>query len=187
MASTLDSEADLLSSIDKKAGGEVVERDSVVAEGPIQVEDSLRAARFKHRRQYIALRIVGLTFLVLGITFALLLQDWDPLTTLSGLLILLMPNIQIWRFKRMLLSTPSLYGHHVMTFADDGFHAHNPHMDSHQPWSYFTSFQESEDDFLLISGKAMSQAVPKHLFESDEQILRVRELLSAHIVGPPKK
>lgn len=154
---------------------------AITVQGDIQAEDSLRAGRYKYRRLFMAYRLVGVTFLILGILSNMYWDELDPVLPVLGTFVALMPSLQLLRYKRVLTKTPSLYGHHVLTFGDDGFRAKNPQMESHQPWTFFTAFMESDDDMILRSGKTYFQAIPKRLFQTEDQMVRVRGLLTERI------
>ncbi len=158
---------------------------AITVQGDIQPEDSVRAGRYKYRRLFMAYRVLGATLVILGVLSNVYWGEWDPVLPVGGTIVALIPSLQLLKYRRVLNKTPSLYGPHVLTFGDEGFRAQNPQIESHQPWSFFTAFTESDDDIILRSGKVFFQAVPKRLFESEDQIVRVRRLLTERISPPP--
>lgn len=86
----------------------------VVIEGIIRVEDSLRAFRYRNRKFNLAARLTGGVLVVVGLYVAWLIQEPDMVVPLSGVGVMLLPNLLNQYLKYVLGKTPQLYGEHEL-------------------------------------------------------------------------
>ena len=85
-------------------------------------------------------------------------------------------------FKQRWLREPLYSAEHKITFAEQGVFFQMGAVESNLPWSYYESFLEIPDGFLLIYGEAFN-FLPKRGFANQAAIKEFRELISKKLKG----
>jgi hypothetical protein len=69
----------------------------------------------------------------------------------------------------------------IASINEEGISIDSPSYDARRLWSGYIGFMESEDAFLLFSGKGIFSVYPKRIFNSPDQINQFRELITRKI------
>jgi hypothetical protein len=160
-----------------------LESAAVQASFDLSPADSFRAWKFRYRKQEMFARIGTALVLLLGIVWQL------SRGSIGGVLVWLGVVAALWWWpqhyiKKIYSRNPQWYGPHELYVSDAGFTVKKPRSESRQGWEYFSAYEESDSDFILISGKNAFQVIPKRGL-TEEQVVAVRALLARHI-GPDR-
>jgi YcxB-like protein len=150
----------------------------LVFEGTIRPVDALRAWRFQKRGMFRLSRGLGLLGVGGTAVVSVLSGAFQPVL-LPGVVFFLLPGLTTRSAKRTILKNARLFGHHVVTFSEEGVHASTDKGEQLLEWSRFRRFVETDEDFILGLPGSRIVALPKHLF--GDRIGEARALMVAKI------
>lgn len=97
-----------------------------------------------------------------------------PIIAIAGLIMLSTPFFRKMGLRRRWAREPLHHQEHIISFAKSRIHYLLGDFESDLPWTYFQSWIESPDGFLLITGENVFNLIPKRAFVNEDQIKNFR-------------
>ena len=103
------------------------------------------------------------------------------LVTLSSVLVLMLVVAFAVIPKLVFRREPKFRDEYSLTFSPEGIHFHTAHVDSQLQWSMYGRALVNAHSFILYTGGYSFSVIPKHVFESAEQLAAFEGLIREKI------
>lgn len=156
----------------------------IEAAGEFSFEDMLRGSILLGRAYLLKSMVIGVIFLVGGISLVVSTNDWSDWTVLivAGAIILILPwLLLVFRSHKAAKSMPVLNGPVRYRFDSEGMHFQGPHSQGALKWTGILRYTEDKHTFLFYTASKQGSTVPKRFFSNTSDIKAVRELIRREI------
>jgi YcxB-like protein len=86
--------------------------------------------------------------------------------------------------KSLLRNAPALKGPTRWIFSDNGIETYGPTAQAEMKWKAFTRVRETKRQFLLYPQDNIAYVIPKHCFQTEIEIGRLREMIRRCVPTP---